>query len=180
MAGSRSACCCCCCCTSDGPSVKPNEEKTTATLGRQLRVRYCNFPTLIPCTVSSGSGCQHLSLYVYVFNGLAMNFAAGDQLWQLGAQTKQTDASIWSVCSRCKQRLMPKRSASLRVKIFQCLEELLTESVNLNKWVMKNVRLGWCSVSLAVQSSPELMMLHAVRIFVTASHQTQQLVCLGT
>lgn len=131
MAGSRSACCCCC--SSDGPSVKPGEEKTAATLGRQPYVRYFHFPSLIPRTVTAGSGRPHSSSYVYVFNRLAVNVAAGDQLLQLGARTKQADASIWSVCSLCKQRLMPKRAASLRVKIFQRLEESLKESVNGNK-----------------------------------------------
>lgn len=66
MAGSRSACCCCCC-SSDGPSVKPGEEKTAATLGRQTHVRYFHFPTLIPRTVTAGSGRPHSSSYVYVF-----------------------------------------------------------------------------------------------------------------
>lgn len=143
MVGSRSACCCCCC-SSDGPSVKPSKEKTMATLGRQPHVRYFNFPTLIPRTVNSDSGRPHLSLYVYVLNGLAMNVAAGDQLLQLGAQARQADSSILSVCSLCKQRMMPERAASLRVKISKRLEELLKETV---KCVMKNF-----SVPRAAQS----------------------------
>lgn len=36
---------------------------------------------------------------------------------------------MWSVCSLCKQRLMPKRATSLRVKIFQWPSRMIAASL---------------------------------------------------